>query len=125
MSVKFIQIIGVLCMLVVLVIAGYFSWQQYQRGQRIRAEVSILENEAARVQRENDSLQERIQYFSTENYREQESKERLNMRRPDEFVVDIEQVRKSTETSGERGAQIAEEKNSLPVYKKWFLKVFR
>jgi cell division protein FtsB len=112
-------------MLGVLAVAGYFSWQQYQRGQRIRSEVKVLEDEAARVQHENESLQERIQYFSTENYREQESKERLNMRRPDEFVVDIEQLRKPTENTATQNTQVAEGESATPIYKKWFLKVFR
>jgi cell division protein FtsB len=112
-------------MLGVLAVAGYFSWQQYQRGQRIRSEVKVLEDEAARVQHENESLQERIQYFSTENYREQESKERLNMRRSDEFVVDIEQLRKPTENTVMQSAQVAEGESTTPIYKKWFLKVFR
>ena len=117
--------IGVLvAMLVVLLVAGYASWKQFERHSRIKAEVEVLEREKERVRKENESLKERIHYFSTESFQEQESKERLNMRKDREYVVDIERIQKDSEKEGGAESYTPKQEESVPNYKKWWDKIF-
>ena len=109
---------------VILVVAGYASWKQYERHTRIKQEVAILEAEKERVRKENESLKERISYFKTENFQEQESKERLNMRKDNEYVVDIERVPVHTENTPRVTSTGVETEMEIPNYKKWWQKIF-
>lgn len=109
----------------VLLVAGYASWKQYERHSRIKQEVAVLEAEKERVRKENESLKERISYFKTENFQEQESKERLNMRKDNEYVVEIERM----PTHGESAPRTVSTDNTaevdIPNYKKWWEKIFK
>lgn len=111
-------------MAVVLVIAGYASWKQYERHARIKAEVAILETEKERIKKENESLKERISYFATENFQEQESKARLNMRNDNEYVVDIERVPNAMPVTPKNTNSALSENANIPNYKKWWEKIF-
>lgn len=113
-----------LAMLLVLLAAGYASWKQYERHSRIKKEVAILEAEKERVQKENESLKERINYFATENFQEQESKERLNMRKDNEYVVDIERMPSDLSKAEADTSLVPQEAPRLPNYKKWWEKIF-
>ena len=120
---KGFQTIVFIGMAIVLLIAGFASWKQIERHKRIKVDVAILEQERERVRKENESLKERIRYFSTENFQEQESKGRLNMRKDNEYVVDIERIEKNAEP------EIKTVKNTtteapIPNYKKWWEKIF-
>jgi cell division protein FtsB len=109
----------------VLVVAGFFSWKQYERHQRIRTEVAVLETQRERVHKENESLKERINYFATEEFQEQESKERLNMRKNNEYVVEIEQSTfDKQEDEGSKKVDTGEAPVETPYYKKWWAKIF-
>ncbi len=114
----------VLAMAVVLIVAGYASWKQYERHSRIKQEVAILETEKERIRKENESLKERISYFATENFQEQESKERLNMRKDNEYVVDIERIPEPTPTNSKNPMPTVSSENEVPNYKKWWEKIF-
>lgn len=113
-----------LAMLVVLLVAGYASWKQYERHSRIKKEVAILESEKERVHKENESLKERINYFATENFQEQESKERLNMRKDNEYVVDIERMPTDLSKAEPDTSLSPQEPSHTPNYKKWWEKIF-
>lgn len=121
---KTLNTLVLLVMVVVLAVAGYASWQQYQRHSRITAEVAILETERERVRKENESLKERINYFATENFQEQESKERLNMRKDNEYVVDIERAPSQTPVSVKSDTALSTATPNTPNYKKWWEKIF-
>ncbi len=111
-------------MAIVLIVAGYFSWKQYERYLRIKTEVAVLEVERERVRKENESLKERINYVATENFQEKESKERLNMRKDNEYVVDIEGVESTPQNSPKASAPADTSVTPAPNYKKWWSKVF-
>lgn len=96
--------------------------KQYERHSRIKGEVAVLEAEKERVRKENESLKERISYFATENFQEAESKERLNMRKDNEYVVDIEQMPRENNASPKPASQERENAADVPNYKKWWEK---
>lgn len=121
---KTIHLFVIAGMAIVLIIAGYASWKEYERHSRIKSEVAILEAEKERIRKENESLKERISYFATENFQEQESKERLNMRKDTEYVVDIERVPNQTSVTEDKTQQESGENTYIPNYKKWWEKIF-
>ncbi len=121
---KTLNIFVLTAMAVVLAVAGYASWKQYERHRRITAEVAILETERERVRKENESLKERINYFATENFQEQESKERLNMRKDNEYVVDIERAPSQTPETAKSDSALPVVTPHTPNYKKWWEKIF-
>lgn len=112
----------ILLMVIVLFVAGYASWKQYERHSRIKKEVAVLETEKERVRKENESLKERINYVATEDFQEQQSKEHLNMRKDDEFVVDIERMPGQPSKTTSVAQTSGEETVTLPNYKKWWKK---
>lgn len=111
-------------MVIVFLGAGYASWKQFERYQRISAEVKALEAEEEKARKENESLKERIKYFETENFQEQESKERLNMRKDSEYVVEIERIQKKPETDVKIQGDPTTSLERVPNYKKWWEKLF-
>ncbi len=118
-----VRLYGVaLFMMVVLCIAGFFSWKQYERNQKIQKEIAVLEAERARVQRENESLKNRINYFATEEFKEQEAKSRLNMRKSDEYVVEIQQSQTKEEEKQVKRENGTSASSDDPYYKKWWEK---
>jgi predicted negative regulator of RcsB-dependent stress response len=122
---KTILLLTLIFMVIVLVIAGLFSWKQYERHQRIQVEVAVLEVQRERVQKENESLKERINYFATDEFKEQESKERLNMRKNNEYVVEIEQnALNKKENPEESNREKLNPTVPTPYYKKWWDKIF-
>jgi cell division protein FtsB len=65
------------------------SSKQTERNQKIEKEVATLENEAEKIRRENETLREKIIYFASDDFREQEAKRKLGLKRSDETMVVI------------------------------------
>lgn len=120
---KLVQAVALLiCILVGWVI--YVSSKQLQRNQRIEEEVAALATEADKIRRENDTLSEKISYFSSTDFREQEAKEKLGMKKVDESVVIIKSRPESEmDTTISKSDERTFQKESLieiPNYKKWW-----
>jgi cell division protein FtsB len=78
--------------LAALAIGGWVfsvSSKQSERNKKIEEEVSSLETEAEKIRRENETLREKIAYFSSQDFREQEAKRKLGLKREDETMVVI------------------------------------
>lgn len=114
----------------VIVLSGwvlYVSSKQIERNRRIQEEVSTLETEAAKIRRENQTLSEKITYFSSDDFREQEAKKKLGLKKIDETVVVIKphpEYEKSGNSSLETvGSSGSDGNEDIPNYKKWW-KIF-
>lgn len=106
----------------------YLSSKQIERSHRIQEEVSSLETEAVKIRRENDTLSEKIQYFSSDDFREQEAKKKLGLKKSEETVVIIKpqpEQNKEGENSFVMRQQTSVDvgKENIPNYKKWW-KIF-
>jgi cell division protein FtsB len=106
--------------------AGWASYRQYERSVRIQAEIDVLKREADRVARENETLSEKIQYFASPNFKEEEAKEKLGLRRQEEKVMTIEgkirfEEEKKSATGSVESDKVAWE---VPNYKKWWNRFF-
>lgn len=112
----------------VLVLIGWvlsISSKQIERNRRIQDEVSSLEIEAAKIRRENETLSEKISYFSSDNFREQEAKKKLGLKKTAETVVVINPRPELTaEKKAVQNLQGEyEDSVDVPNYEKWW-KIF-
>ena len=116
--------IGILGIVALIVWVVSLSTKQLARNERIENEVSVLEQEAEKIRRENETLSEKIQYFSSADFREQEAKEKLGMKKTSEAAVAIKarpDVLVEEEALTERRPAFdTTEMTRLPNYRKWW-----
>lgn len=67
------------------------AWKHVERNRVIQKEIALLQTEADRIRLENETLSEKIRYFDSEEFREQEAKEKLGLKKEEETVVAIKQ----------------------------------
>lgn len=106
----------------------FVSSKQLERNRRIQEEVSALEIEAAKIRRENETLSEKIGYFSSSDFREQEAKKKLGLKKAEETVAVIKPApaygkEEESQDEAASGALGNAEMEDAPNYKKWW-KVF-
>ena len=114
---------GIVFILCLISWAAYVSSKQLARNQRIENEVDLLRQEAEKIRRENETLSEKVRYFASNDFREQEAKEKLGMKKAGEEVVVIK-----SRTAEERESETAPlsmtpatyEGAGEPNYKKWW-----
>lgn len=80
---------GIVFILCLVSWAVYISSKQLARNERIESEVDILRQQADRIRRENETLSEKVRYFASNDFREQEAKEKLGMKKAGEEVIVI------------------------------------
>lgn len=122
--------IGMVALFVVGGYLGYKSWEEHKRNAKIQSEIALLEAEAAKIRRENETLTQKIEYFASPDFQEQEAKKKLGLRRQEESVValrevpvlsqeeEIVEVHQLGETYQEKAP------NLTPNYKKWWRRFF-
>ena len=112
----------------VIILTGwvlYVSSKQIERNRRIQQEVTSLENEATKIRQENETLSEKIDYFSSDNFREQEAKKKLDLKKAEETVVVIN-PRPAYENGGDTSTAIDQQAagstgdRNTANYKKWW-----
>lgn len=113
---------GIVLIIALISWAVYVSSKELARNQRIEDEVALLEKEAEKIRRENETLSEKIGYFASPNFREQEAKEKLGLKKVHEEVVVI---KPRGESALPEEAMLTEprpvaEGTALPNYKKWW-----
>jgi len=100
--------------------ALYVSSKQLARNRRIENEVSILKQEADKIRRENETLTEKVRYFASNDFREQEAKEKLGMKKTGEEVVVIKSRKAEEEQVVPQTAPAASVQFQRPNYEKWW-----
>lgn len=103
--------------------AGWASYGQYERSVRIQQEINLLKQEAERVARENETLSEKIRYFASPDFKEEEAKEKLGLRRQEEKVIAIDgDVRLEEDSLPSEGPEEEATKVmwTMPNYQKWW-----
>jgi len=89
-SEKSFSFLGKTSLVLFVVLAVFISWaifKQINKRKEIQNEITQLQEEAARISRENFLAKERISYFESQDYQSREAKEKLNLRDPEENVV--------------------------------------
>lgn len=114
-----------MCVLCLVSWVVYVSSKQVTRNQRIENEISALRQEADRIRRENETLSEKVRYFASNDFREQEAKEKLGMQKAGEEVVVIRPRAGASESALTPVAvPIASTEATVPNYKKWWRMIF-
>ena len=85
---------------------GTVSYRFFQRTGMIKNEIRELENEANRINQENATLRDKIEYFSSASFQEREAKDKLGLKKIDEQVIVVK-------TSPDAGHQA--ENYSIPI----------
>lgn len=120
--------LGGVLLLVGGVAFGFQSYREHERNATIQSEIDALQAEADKIRRENETLAERIQYFASPDFQEQEAKKKLGMRRQEETVLSIRED-SGTGTDEELLADEGEARNVSAVdtranYQKWWSRFF-
>lgn len=114
---------GIVFILCLVSWAVYISSKQLARNERIESEVDILRQQADKIRRENETLSEKVRYFASDDFREQEAKEKLGMKKAGEEVIVIK-ARKVEETPEKDDTlsmtPASYRQSSEPHYKKWW-----
>lgn len=106
---------------------GYQSYQEHVRNAKIQEEIDALQAEAEKIRRENETLTQRIEYFASPDFQEQEAKKKLGLRRQEESVLAIrEDPSVATDLGLPETRPVEERKEAvmLPNYKKWWQQFF-
>lgn len=111
----------IVAFLVGIVLVASSAWQEMERSKRIEDEVDKLRAEAERIRNENRTLTERISYFSTEQFKEREAKEKLGMKNKDEEVVSVDTGPVENEARAAETTRAPETTDNMPNYRKWWI----
>ncbi len=112
----------------------YAASKQSYRGRQIEKEIEDLRAQADKIRMENTTLQEKIAYFDSDEFREKIAKEKLNLKKEDEKVVEIRPTVHSGQSDLEieknQGSQLADNSKAgstqnLKNYQKWWRQFFR
>jgi cell division protein FtsB len=82
--------------------------------RQVDSEISRLTEQSTRLTQDNSQLSELIKYLDTPEYKEQEAREKLNLKKPGEEVVVLPQ---DTDAGQVASAQAAHNESNP---KKWF-----
>lgn len=97
---------------------GRAIWRKYQ----IEREISALKNNISEIEKKNEELLARLDYFKSEENLEKEARIQLNVKRPGEKVVVIVGKENSSPVRNEKGnsAESPADKNKLSNPLKWW-----
>lgn len=76
---------------VLIVLLGVFGLelQQWQQRHKVNLEISHLKQEQADLEARNQALQQSLQYFSSDTYKEKLAREQLGFKKEGEIVVNF------------------------------------
>lgn len=115
--------LGIVAIVLMVSWAVYVSSKQIARNERIEDEVTLLKREADKIRRENENLSQKIGYFSSPDFREQEAKEKLGMKKEDEEALVIRQRPEAVGTTDMTPifqTAPAVVPRDIPNYRKWW-----
>lgn len=106
---------------------GFQSYREHERNAKIQGEIDALQAEADKIRRENETLTERIQYFASPDFQEQEAKQKLGMRRQEETMMSIREdpsLRSSVLTVDQPEEERQLSPDTRAIYQKWWSRFF-
>jgi cell division protein FtsB len=99
-------------------------WKEMKKKKEIQDKITQLQQEAEKISRENSNLEERIAYLGSDDYKQKEAKDKLNLQSPGENVVIIKKNAAKEDVPQEKQADpIGSPKNEAEATsnpKKWW-----
>jgi cell division protein DivIC len=74
---------------VVLLVVFGLELNQWRQRQKIDSEISHLKQEQAELESRNQALQQSLQYFSSDSYKEKLAREQLGLKKEGEIVINF------------------------------------
>jgi cell division protein FtsL len=114
---------GILLFFVGIIVAGFVSYsavQETYRTRKIDKEVLALQEDAQRIQKDNDALTRKIAYLQTPEFQQRIAKDKLNMKLPDENVVVVKQSAQGGEAPKTEAIVLGDAEDNSPNYLKWW-----
>lgn len=107
--------------IILAVVISSSAVRQAYRSKKIENEVEALQEEARRIQSENERISQRISYYSTPQFIEKVSKDKISLQNPDENVIIVSQ-RQTVENQNvdEKEESTQTGQLNLPNYVKWW-----
>ncbi len=100
-------------------IISYSAVREAYRNRKIEADISKLNQEKEKLQKENDALAKSIAFFETSQYQEKVAKQKLNLQKADENVVIVKPVPEEEKTEVAPESKEEVKTPAAPNYKKW------
>lgn len=79
-------------------------WKEMKKKKEIQDKITELQQEAEKISRENSNLEEKIAYLGSDEYKQKEAKDKLNLQSPGENVVIIKKNAAKEEVPREKQA---------------------
>lgn len=117
--------IGLIAGIVILGLVVASIYRETKQKQQKQAIIDALIEEKDRISKDNSIMQEKLAYYSSQEYAEKKSKE-LNMQKPDEHLI-VVRPNMAKEISNDTPAisDEVETKTIVPNYKKWWNYLFK
>lgn len=86
----------ILIILTIIVLSGAIIFisepivKEFHRSRAIQQEIDSLQKQADKMEMENKSLRDKIEYLKSDDYKKLVAKDRLNLRNPGEKVVVVQ-----------------------------------
>jgi len=68
---------------------AFSGYKEIKKKRAVQATIESLQEEVARIDKENSATAQKIAYLESSDYKEREAKDKLNLKSPDENVVVI------------------------------------
>ena len=114
---------AIIFFIVGIILAGVISTRAVQeayRNRKIEKEVEKLRQEAQKIQSENDVIQKKIDYYSTPEFVERVSKDKMNLQKTDENVLMVSQSAASQTQTENQNELTPEDSEQISNYRKWW-----
>jgi cell division protein DivIC len=103
--------------LIVLLVVFGLELNQWQQRRKVDAEIKHLVEEQSALEQRNNALQQSLQYFSSDAYKEKLAREQLGLKKDGEIVINF-----PTEGVADSGKQKSEPANNP---QKWWEYIFK
>jgi len=112
--------------LAVLVYVAYSVTKVFYRKKQVQKEISNLQEEAVKIERDNNDLKDKVAYFESKDFQEKEVRDKLSLQLPDESLVVVKPgLTKEKESGPIEAAEIDRRLDNTPIYKKWWNYFFK
>jgi cell division protein FtsB len=110
------RIMAALVLIVVFVMGSALARELYREYQ-IKSEINTLKTQIGSMQKDNYELSQFLDYYQTDQYKEEEARKRLNLKADGEKVVMIDGT---DDSNVETQKAPAVQKDTSPNYQKWW-----